>query len=157
MENFWFVSIIFNFIDFRLRFWCRGPILTLKNFWLHWVFIRVLRLFSSFSSWLSCSVACGILVPKSGIKPASPALEGVFFNIFSFIYLFGHSRALVMVCGIFSCSIRTLSCGLWDLAPWPGMEPRAPVLGAQSLSHWTTKEVLEGRFLTTGPLGKSLY
>jgi len=28
---------------------------------------------------------------------------------------------------------------MWDLVP--GIEPRPPVLGAQSLSHWTTREV----------------
>ena len=28
--------------------------------------------------WLSCPVACGILVPRPGIEPASPALEGGF-------------------------------------------------------------------------------
>ena len=39
---------------------------------------------------------------------------------------------LVVTCGIFSCS-------MWDLVP--GIEPRPPVLGAQSLSHWTTREV----------------
>ena len=34
-----------------------------------------------------------------------------------------------------------LSCGTWDLLPWPGMEPRPPALGAQSLIHWTSREV----------------
>ena len=29
---------------------------------------------------LSCPVACGILVPRTGIEPASPALEGRFFT-----------------------------------------------------------------------------
>ena len=29
---------------------------------------------------LSCPVACGILVPRPGIEPASPALEGGFFT-----------------------------------------------------------------------------
>ena len=28
-----------------------------------------------------------------------------------------------------------------DLVLKPGMEPRSPVLGVQSLSHWTTREV----------------
>ena len=28
----------------------------------------------------SCLTACGILVPQSAIKPASPALEGVFLT-----------------------------------------------------------------------------
>ena len=35
----------------------------------------------------------------------------------------------------------TLSCGMWDLVPWPGMEPRLPALGAWSLSQQTTREV----------------
>ena len=34
-----------------------------------------------------------------------------------------------------------LSCSMWDLVPWPGMEPKLPALGAQSLSHWTIREV----------------
>ena len=34
-----------------------------------------------------------------------------------------------------------LSFGMWDLVPWPGIEPMAPAPGAQSLSHWTTREV----------------
>ena len=29
---------------------------------------------------LSCPTACGILVPRPGIEPASPALEGMFFT-----------------------------------------------------------------------------
>ena len=32
------------------------------------------------------------------------------------------------------------SCGTWDLVPRPGIEPRPPVLGVQSLNHWTTRE-----------------
>ena len=42
---------------------------------------------------------------------------------------------------IFSCSIQTLSCSLWDLVSWPGIEPGPPALGAQSLSYWTFREV----------------
>ena len=34
------------------------------------------------------------------------------------------------------------SCGMWDLVPWPGIEPRPPALGV-----WC---------LTTGPSGRSL-
>ena len=36
-----------------------------------------------------------------------------------------------------------LSCGMWDLVPWPGIEPRPPSFGVWSLSHWTTREVLQ--------------
>ena len=35
-----------------------------------------------------------------------------------------------------------LSCGMWDLVPWPWIETGPPSLGAWSLSHWTTREVL---------------
>ena len=34
-----------------------------------------------------------------------------------------------------------LSCGMWDLVPWPGIKPGPSALGARSLNHWTTREV----------------
>ena len=34
-----------------------------------------------------------------------------------------------------------LSCSMWDIVPWPGIEPGPPALGAQNLSHRTTREV----------------
>ena len=49
--------------------------------------------------------------------------------LFFFLILFLYLAAL------------SLSCKMWDLVPWPGIKPRPPVLGAQSLSHWTTREV----------------
>ena len=60
-----------------------------------------------------------------------------------FIWLF---QVLVVAQGIFSLGslgtgMRILFCGMWDLDPWPAMEPRPPALGAWSLSHWTTREV----------------
>ena len=67
-----------------------------------------------------------------------------------FIYVFGcassqlwHMGSLIVVavCGIFSCGMRILNCGIWDLAPWPGMESGPPALAAGTLSHWTTREV----------------
>ena len=48
---------------------------------------------------------------------------------------------IIAACGIFSYSMRTLSCGMWNLVPWPGIEPRPPALGAWGLA--------------TGPPGKS--
>ena len=42
---------------------------------------------------------------------------------------------------IFSCTMWTLSGSMWDLVPWPGIEPGSPALGAWSLSHWTTRKV----------------
>ena len=34
-----------------------------------------------------------------------------------------------------------LSCSMWDLVPWPGIEPRPPAWAAWSLNHWTSREV----------------
>ena len=42
---------------------------------------------------------------------------------------------------MFSYSLRTLSCGIWDLVVRPGTEPRPPALGVKSLSHWITMEL----------------
>ena len=46
-----------------------------------------------------------------------------------------------------SCEMQILSHGVWDLVPWPGIEPKPPVLGARSLSHWTIREVSKTSFL----------
>ena len=61
----------------------------------------------------------------------------IVFNIY--FYLFLYLAVPGLSCGIFSC--RTLSCGLWDLVPWPGLTPRSAALGEQCLSHWTTRKV----------------
>ena len=37
---------------------------------------------------------------------------------------------------------QNLRCGTWDLVPRPGIEPGSPALGAQCLTHWTTREIL---------------
>ena len=42
--------------------------------------------------------------------------------------------------GILSCDISAVSCGIWDIVPWPGIKPRSPALGVWSLSHQTTRE-----------------
>ena len=41
--------------------------------------------------------------------------------------------------GLLSCAMPRLSCGMWDLVPWPGIETGD--LGARNPSHWTTREV----------------
>ena len=53
------------------------------------------------------------------------------FKKYLFIWL---HWVLVGAFGIFSWS-------MWDLVPWPGIEPGPPALGAWSLSHWTSREV----------------
>ena len=40
-----------------------------------------------------------------------------------------------------ACGILNLSCGMWDLVLWRGIEPKPPALGQWSLSHWTTRKV----------------
>ena len=40
--------------------------------------------------------------------------------------LLWHVRSLLVACGIFSCSMQTLSWSMWDLVPWPGIEPWRP-------------------------------
>ena len=72
----------------------------------------------------------------------------LFFFKYLFVWLFWvlvvARRTFDLHCGMqtFACSMQTLSCGMWDLVPWPGIKPRSPAWGAQSLSNWTTREVL---------------
>ena len=51
------------------------------------------------------------------------------------------SSAFTAAHRIFSWGMQTLSCGMWDLFPCPGIEPGLPAFEVQSLSHWTTREV----------------
>ena len=46
--------------------------------------------------------------------------------------LLQHVGSSVAAFEIFSCSMRTLSCSLWDLAPWPGIDPGPPTLEVPS-------------------------
>ena len=41
---------------------------------------------------------------------------------------------------------------MWDLVPGPGIEPVPPALGAQSLTHWTTREVPPRLFMSLSPI-----
>ena len=41
-------------------------------------------------------------------------------------------------CELLVTACKLLASGVWDPVSWPG---RPPTLGAQSLSHWTTREV----------------
>ena len=107
---------------------------------------------------VSCSLPWGIF-PTQGLNPSLPhcrwilyqlshqgSLEsqynsGLFLNIYFYLFYLA-AQVLVVEHGIFSCSLWTLSCGMWDLVPWPKTQPGSPVLEAWSLSHQTTKEVL---------------
>ena len=83
-------------------------------------------------------------------EPSSPAEErkkkdrqkyrshSLPFYLYSFIWL---HQVLVVALRIFRYGMKTLSCGMRDLVPWPGIKPWAPALGMWSLSHWTMREV----------------
>ena len=40
---------------------------------------------------------------------------------------------------------------MWDLVPWPGIEPGSLASGVQNFSHWTTREVLVWAFERVTP------
>ena len=40
-----------------------------------------------------------------------------------------------------SLAMSGLSCNMWDLVPWPGMDPRPATMGVLSLSHRITWDV----------------
>ena len=120
-----------------------------------------------YSPWNSPSKTTGVgsssllqgIFPTQGLNPGVPhcrwildqlshqrSLEsqynsGLFFNIYFYLFYLA-AQVLVVGHGIFSCSLRTLSCGIWDLVPWPKTKPGSPVLEAWSLSPQTTREVL---------------
>ena len=58
------------------------------------------------------------------------------FSLFKYLFIWLY-QVLVAACRIFSCNMRTLSCGMWDLlvVPWPGIKPGLLALTAWSLSH----------------------
>ena len=68
----------------------------------------------------------------TGQRGENKILFSFLLYLFLFLWL---CRVLVVVCGI-------LSCCLWDLVSWLGIEPGSPALGMWSPSHWTTREVL---------------
>ena len=68
-----------------------------------------------------------------------------FIPVYCLKYLFiWQCRVFLVARGVFSCSTQKLfGCNLWDLVPWPGIEPGSSALGT-SLSHGTTREVPTG-------------
>ena len=44
-------------------------------------------------------------------------------------------------------AVQSLHWGMKDLVPGPGIETRPPTLGVWSLSHWSTREVLNSNFI----------
>ena len=54
---------------------------------------------------------------------------------------FGANSLLLLLFIYIYLAALGLSCGMWDLVLWPGIEPGPPALGMQSLSQWITREV----------------
>ena len=67
----------------------------------------------------------------------SPSLPEDTFPSWGWVSSFFFSSKLVFI----YLAVPGLSCGRQALVLPPWMEPRCPALGAQSLSHWTTREV----------------
>ena len=70
--------------------------------------------------------------------------NSIFYFTLIFIYLVSCTRFWLWRIGssIFIVAYWIFSCGKWDLALQPGIEPRPPTLRAQNLHHWmTTREV----------------
>ena len=72
--------------------------------------------------------------PSEKWPPQRALVADTGFFIFNF-YLF------IWLHWVFVATCRIFSCSMWVLVPQPGVEPKLPALGAQSLGHWTTREV----------------
>ena len=66
---------------------------------------------------------------KQDIYNHSMGNKVLFFNIYLFYLAVQHEGSVIF------------SCSMWDLVPWPRIKPMPHASGAQSLSHWTTREV----------------
>ena len=83
---------------------------------------------------LSCSKACGILVPQPGIEPAFPALQGRFLTPRT-------TRKVPAVFFVIFCFYFILAAPLQHAElPWPGIKPVPPTVEAWSLNYWISRE-----------------
>ena len=67
----------------------------------------------------------------AGEMPDEPAMHRLLHDLLWTLQFFSFF--------FFGCT--GLSYSMWDLFPWPGIEPRPPALRAWSLSHWITREI----------------
>ena len=58
------------------------------------------------------------------------------------IYTYTHKHTVFPFYFKIYLAVPGLSCGMQDLIPRPGIEPGPPALGAWSLGHWSSREVL---------------
>ena len=91
----------------------------------------------------SCIWNLSLLVLNSVTLGKPPHLsEPWFCRHFFFRPVFWKNIYLAALVLVVAPWIFHLHCSMWDLVPWPGIEPGPPALGALSPSHWTTREVL---------------
>ena len=67
--------------------------------------------------------------------------ETSFKNFFFLVKIYWLCWVLIVACGILSCSI-------WDLVPWRGIEPRLPALGHGVLASGPPGKSQIGKFLS---------
>ena len=106
----------------------------LQIFWLNLSFLNIYI----WKFWISLFLSQDIqLVYKGWTWVGKRRTSDLFFSRFLNSYLFTWLHwALVAAPRTISCSMWTLSCGTWDLVPWPGINPGTPAVGTQSLSPW---------------------
>ena len=71
--------------------------------------------------------------------------------------LWDHSLISLLFIYLFYLTVPKLSCFMWDLVTWPGIELGHAALGAWSLSHWTTREVSWLLFLELAPKRRGIF
>ena len=80
-------------------------------------------------------------VPGALHMPQHLVLQNPILKIF---ILFVYLASLGLSCGMWNLyQYANSSCCMWDLLPWLGAEPRLTALREWSLSHWSTREVLQ--------------
>ena len=80
--------------------------------------------------------------------------EALKINIFSKIYYLELFFPPVSKDFFLSFFFRLHCAACRVLVPWPGIKPKPPALGAQSLYHWIAREVLQ-RFIFLFPSSQS--
>ena len=85
---------------------------------------------------------CVWLCSPMDCHPLGSSVHGLVNGVNFYYFIWPHwvlVAALRTSIPVAACGIS--SCSQWDLVPRPGMKPRPLALGAQNLSHWTTREV----------------
>ena len=109
---------------------------------MRWYLIVVLIFISLMISWTlnTFSSTCWPSVHHHWKNSYSDPLP--FFKVFIYLFIWLH-QILVVSHLLLSCrqvGSLVVAC-MWDLVPWPGIEPRPPALGAWNLNHCATREV----------------